>query len=257
MIHILVYIITGLLAGTGIGLVGMSAATIVTPLLVTLLGFNAYEAIGIALAADVLASAFSSYTYYKNKHIDIKNGIVMLISTMIFTYIASYLATFISNKFLGNLSVYMCILLGLRLIFKPITANSSSLENRSKSKQIFLSIVFGALIGMVCGIMGVGGGIMILLVLTSVLGYNLKTAVGTSVFIMTFTALTGAIAHIIHSGTNLEAMIICLIFGLVSSRIASKFANKVDDKKLNRTAGTFLVLFGIILLFIKLFGHTL
>ena len=51
------------------------------------------------------------------------------------------------------------------------------------------------MIGFICGFVGAGGGMMLLLVLTSVLGYELKTAVGTSVFIMTFTALTGAISH--------------------------------------------------------------
>ena len=41
---------------------------------------------------------------------------------------------------------------------------------------------------------------MMLLILTSVLGYELKTAVGTSVFIMTFTALTGAVSHFAIGG---------------------------------------------------------
>ena len=48
------------------------------------------------------------------------------------------------------------------------------------------------MIGFICGFVGAGGGMMMLLILTSVLGYELKTAVGTSVFIMAFTAFTGA-----------------------------------------------------------------
>ena len=56
------------------------------------------------------------------------------------------------------------------------------------------------LIGFICGFVGAGGGMMMLLILTSVLGYELKTAVGTSVFIMTFTALTGAVSHFAIGG---------------------------------------------------------
>ncbi|WP_242865147.1 sulfite exporter TauE/SafE family protein [Paraclostridium sordellii] len=105
---------------------------------------------------------------------------------------------------------------------------------------------------MVCGVLGAGGGVMLLLVLTSVLGYQLKIAVGTSVFIMSFTALTGSVAHIVHGGTDLKALVLCSIFALISSKGAAKFANKTDNKKLNKTAGVFLILFGIILLLIKL-----
>ena len=73
MSSIIVFIISGILAGVGIGLVGLSAASIITPMLVAILGFDAYKAIGIALSADVLAAGSSSLTYFKNKNIDIKN----------------------------------------------------------------------------------------------------------------------------------------------------------------------------------------
>ncbi len=68
----------------------------------------------------------------------------------------------------------------------------------SAHKRAVQSIVCGVLIGFICGFVGAGGGMMMLLILTSVLGYELKTAVGTSVFIMTFTALTGAVSQLRH-----------------------------------------------------------
>ena len=71
-LEFIVYIIAGLGAGIGTGLAGLSAAAVISPMLITFLGFPAYEAVGIALASDVLASAASAYTYGKNKNIDIK-----------------------------------------------------------------------------------------------------------------------------------------------------------------------------------------
>lgn len=238
MVNIIVFISAGLLAGIGIGLVGLSAASIVTPVLVVILGISAYKAIGIALSANVLSASISAYTYYKN--IDIKNGIIMMVSTMFFTYIASYFAKYIPNDILGGILVYATILLGLKLIFKPIKSNNTSkIEHRSKKKQMILSILWGGIVGIICGAIGAGGGVMLLLVLTSILGYDLKTTVGTSVFIMAFTALTGAAAHIIHGGTDILGLIICGICALISSRLAAKFANKVDDTKLNKVSSTF------------------
>ena len=53
------------IAGLGTGFAGMSAAAVISPMLITFLGLPAYEAVGIALASDVLASAVSAYTYGK------------------------------------------------------------------------------------------------------------------------------------------------------------------------------------------------
>ena len=53
----------GMGAGLGTGFAGMSAAAVISPMLITFLGMEPYMAVGIALSSDVLASAVSSYTY--------------------------------------------------------------------------------------------------------------------------------------------------------------------------------------------------
>ena len=72
MITLITCLIGGLGAGIGTGLAGLSAAAVISPMLITFLGMPAYQAVGIALASDVLASAVSAYTYGKNKNLDIK-----------------------------------------------------------------------------------------------------------------------------------------------------------------------------------------
>lgn len=98
MYALIIYIIAGLGAGIGTGLAGLSAAAVISPMLITFLGFEAYEAVGIALASDVLASAVSAYIYGKNKNLDVKNGIVMLVTVLIFTLVGSYAAALIPNR---------------------------------------------------------------------------------------------------------------------------------------------------------------
>ena len=116
----------------------------------------------------------------------------------------------------------------------------------SAHKRAVQSIVCGVLIGFICGFIGAGGGMMMLLILTSVLGYELKTAVGTSVFIMTFTALTGAVSHFAIGGMpNPLVWVLCVIFTLVWARIAAVFANKAAPETLNRATGVILVVLGI------------
>jgi len=76
MLKFFICFIAGIGAGLGTGFAGMSAAAVISPMLITFLGLPAYEAVGIALASDVLASAISAYTYGKNKNLDIRNGLV-------------------------------------------------------------------------------------------------------------------------------------------------------------------------------------
>lgn len=122
--------------------------------------------------------------------------------------------------------------------------------NKSEEQKIRQSILCGVLIGFICGFVGAGGGMMLLLVLTSVLGYELKTAVGTSVFIMTFTALTGAVSHFYIGGKpNLPIMIACVISTLVFAQLGAKWANSANVKMLNRVTGILLCVLGMVMLF--------
>ena len=81
----IICLIAGIGAGLGTGFAGMSAAAVISPMLITFLDMDPYIAVGIALASDVLASAVSAYNYGKNKNIDVKNGIVMMIFVLLFT----------------------------------------------------------------------------------------------------------------------------------------------------------------------------
>ena len=250
LIKILVCFFAGMGAGLGTGFAGLSAAAVISPMLITFLNFPAYEAIGIALASDVLASAVSAYTYGKSKNIDLKNGLIMLVSVLIFTLIGSFVASFVPDTTMGSFSKFMTLLVGIKFIVKPIMKKETENKNEENKKKIIKSIISGSIIGFICGFIGAGGGMMLLLVLTSVLGYDLKTAVGTSVFIMTFIALTGAISHFaINQTLDLEIMMLCILFTFIWARIGAWWANRADEKKLNRVTGIVLTLLGVTMLF--------
>ncbi|MBQ3028379.1 MAG: sulfite exporter TauE/SafE family protein [Lachnospiraceae bacterium] len=243
--ELLICFIAGAGAGLGTGFAGMSAAAVITPMLVAFLGMPAYEAVGIALASDVLASAISAYTYGKHKNLDVKNGLVMMVAVLAFTMVGSYVASLVPNTTMGSFSVVMTMFLGIKFIVKPVMTTKEKMAETSAKKRLIQSVVCGVLIGFICGFIGAGGGMMMLLILTGVLGYELKTAVGTSVFIMTFTALTGALSHFAIGGTpDWFCLVCCVVSTLVWARIAAKFANKAKPATLNRVTGVILVVLG-------------
>lgn len=245
MFKVLICIIAGLGAGLGTGFAGMSAAAVISPMLITFLDMDPYLAVGIALASDVLASAVSAYTYGKNKNLDIKNGLIMMAAVLCFTLVGSFIASLVPKTTMGNFSVFMTMLLGIKFIVKPVMAPKKRLNEATAKQKAVRSVLCGSAVGFICGFVGAGGGMMMLLVLTSVLGYELKTAVGTSVFIMSATALTGSAGHFIIGGIpDIEALVICVISTLVFARIAALLANKASPRTLNRVTGVILVVLG-------------
>ena len=246
---VLVTFFAGMGAGLGTGFAGMSAAAVISPMLITFLNMDPYMAVGIALSSDVLASAVSAYTYKKNGNLDVKNGVIMMITVLIFTVVGSYISSLIPSQTMGSFSVFMTFLLGIKFIVRPVMTTKESMEAIDPKKRVKQSILCGMLIGFICGFIGAGGGMMMLLILTTVLGYELKTAVGTSVFIMTFTALTGAISHFSIGGNpDYVVMALCIIFTFIWARIAAKFANKATPKTLNRLTGIVLVALGVVVM---------
>lgn len=246
---VLVTFFAGMGAGLGTGFAGMSAAAVISPILITFLHMDPYMAVGIALSSDVLASAVSAYTYGKNKNLDVKNGLLIMLSVLVFTVVGSYIASLLPSRTMGSFSVFMTFLLGVKFIVRPVMTTNEAMMNVSARKRAVQSIVCGVLIGFICGFIGAGGGMMMLLLLTSVLGYELKTAVGTSVFIMAFTAFTGSVSHFAIGGVpDLFCLICCVLSTLLWARIAAKFANKAEPATLNRATGVVLVVLGAAIL---------
>lgn len=241
--------LAGIGAGLGTGFAGMSAAAVISPMLITFLHMEPYMAVGIALASDVLASAVSAYTYGRNKNLDIRNGLVMMCTVLAFTLVGSWVSSLVPSTTMGGFSTFMTLLLGIKFIVRPVMTTKEGMAAVSAKKRVIQSVVSGVIVGFICGFVGAGGGMMMLLLLTSVLGYELKTAVGTSVFIMTFTALTGAVSHFAMGGApDLWALVFCVLSTLLWARFAARFANKAQPKTLNRATGVVLTVLGVAIL---------
>ena len=120
------YIIAALGAGVGTGLAGLSAATVMVPILIVLCpSFSgetgAYHATAIALASDILGSAFTSAIYIKHKNIDFKRGWIMLLCIISMCIAGSFAAFAAGNVVLGTFSLFLCVGIGIRFLLKPDT----------------------------------------------------------------------------------------------------------------------------------------
>lgn len=175
-------------------------------------------------------------------------------SVLVFTLVGSWVSSLVPSSTMGGFSTFMTLMLGIKFIVRPVMTTKESMAAASPKKRAVQSVVCGVIVGFICGFVGAGGGMMMLLILTSVLGYELKTAVGTSVFIMAFTAFTGAASHFAIGGMpDLWVLALCVLSTLLWARLAALFANKASPIVLNRATGMVLVVLGsAILIFNRL-----
>ena len=249
------YIIAALGAGIGTGLAGLSAATVMVPILIVLCPSfagetGAYQATAIALASDILGSAVTAYTYARHKNIDLKRGWIMLVCILGMCTVGSYAAFRVGNVVLGSFTLFLTFFIGIRFLIRPDTSRKDTAARGEKLdwKGVAISLFFGLTIGFGTGFVGTGGGMMMLVVFTAFLGMELKTAVGTSTFIMTFTALIASVSHIlIHPAILLEkwdVMLLCIVIATAASLLSARFANRVSNRTVGLVTGAVLTLLG-------------
>lgn len=253
------YIVVALasaLAGIGTGLVGLSAATAMVPLLIVLCPtfggeHGAYMATAIALASDILGSAVTTGVYAKNKKIDLKHGWLIAACIIGMCTVGSVAAYFTHQTVLGGFSLFLCIAIGIRFLVKPDSKERPEKDGKVKLtiKEIAVSLFFGLTIGFGTGFFGSGGGMMMLIVFTAMLGYDRKTAVGTSTFIMTFTALIASVSHILIEPTIIlecwDFLLIAIVVATLFSLVSARFANKVKGKTVGYVTGAILLILGL------------
>lgn len=249
------YIASAVLAGVGTGLAGLSAATVMVPILLVLCPSffgetGAYTATAIALASDIFGSALTAAIYIRHKNIDLRRGMIMLVCIVSMCIAGSFAAWKVGNVVLGTFSLFLTFFIGIRFLLKPDTQRkqTAAAGSRLGAKEIAVSIFFGLTIGFGTGFFGSGGGMMMLVVFTAFLGMEQKRAVGTSTLIMTFTALIASVSHIaIHPAILLErwdVLVICMVTATLASIVSAQFANRFPTRTVGLVTGWVLTLLG-------------
>ena len=254
--------IAALGAGIGTGLAGLSAATVMVPIMIVLCPSfageaGAYHASAIALASDILGSAFTTAVYIRHKNIDLKRGWIMLVCVVGMCVAGSFAAFKVGNVVLGGFSLFLCLGIGIRFLLKPDTSREDTVSHgaRLDAKWIVISLFFGLTIGFGTGFVGSGGGMMMLVVFTAFLRMERRAAVGTSTFIMTFTALIAFVSHSAIDPTIIlddwQLLVLCVVTESAASIASARFANRVNSRTVGLVTGAALTAIGAVMLVVN------
>ena len=193
MLEYLWYTLAATLAGVGTGLVGLSAATAMVPVLIGLCPSftgetGAYQATAIALASDILGSAVTTATYIRHRNIDLKRGWIMLACIIGMCTVDNFAAWKAGNVVLGGFTLFLTFCIGIRFLVKPSTEREDGAAKGEKLdwKGVAISLFFGLTIGFGTGFVGSAGGMMMLVVFTAFPGIPGYSSIAANAFCTAF-----------------------------------------------------------------------
>jgi len=182
-----------------------------------MLGYGAVDAIGASLFADTVASLVVSWTYYQAGNVNLRQGWWIAVGSVLGAQVGSYISPHIAESSLGGsfgiFLIITAVVFALRGMGTVIPISGQPTETKREPNKllkllrknvVLSSLILGFLVGIISGLLGAGGGVMILLILVFVLEYSMHEGVGTSTFIMAFTAASGAIGHALTGNLPLE-----------------------------------------------------
>lgn len=252
-------ILIGICAGFASGLLGVGGGFLIVPLqyfLLKYIGVNPDLAmlisLGTSLAIIIPTSISGAYRHTRSMDGIIKPGLRLGVFGIIGGFIGGFVASALPSRILEI--IFGCLLLFIT-INNVININKEREESRIPFNMITTGII-GLLVGFSSGLLGVGGGIFLIAILTSLLGFSMIEAIGTSSIFISLTAIGGFLSYMISGWgvstfpysigyVSLINLVLIASFSVPLASIGAKYAHKVPQKKLK-------IIFSVLVFYIAL-----
>lgn len=251
--------------GLILGVIGGGGSILTVPILVYLMGISPDIATGYSLLLVGATAAFGAIRYFREGLVDIKASILFAIPSIVAVYLTrAFLMPNIPDDILLSpihitkntaIMVLFAILMlasavmMLRKAYKSqaVTNTASSISN--PSSKVALIMTEGAVVGLVTGVLGAGGGFLIIPALVLFLGMPMKNAVGASLFIIALKSLLGFVGDL-QAGISLEVPLLplMLVATFIGMAISTKVASKLDGASLQKFFAFFTLIIAIFII---------
>ncbi len=253
-----VVLLVGCFSGMVTGFTGASGVMVVVPLVTILFKFPIHEAIGTSLVVDVLTSLMISVTYFRNDNIAIKSAAWVAISSVMMAQIGARFSDKIPERGLDSGFSFVLIVLALIIWRTGIKRNKELVspillpDYKSPLWRLVLSVLLAGGSGFMTGFIGAGGGTNILLILLFVNKFPMHKALGTSILIMTFTALSGVIGHASFGNVNLLTGLTLACSAILTGVYCARFTSRISEHSLSRLMSMVYLVLGVVMMIINL-----
>jgi len=247
-------VLLGLFIGGVTGVTGASGVLLMVPIFSTFYDIPLPVILGTSLLIDVIVSTSVSFAYARAKNVDIKGILWLLVGTLLGAQIGSYFVVSVSKSFIILAIAIGMVFFGIKMWRSGFSHNEAPVVPEKISFYIRTPIgmiLSGLIVGLATGIFGAGGGLTVFIILYSFLKFPIKKAVGTSSFIMLFTALSGVAGYFQNGNLDISLGLIVGISAFIGGAFSSVIANRVNEKILSRVIGAFFMFFALIMFLLK------
>jgi len=233
---------------------GQGGGSVYSPLLLTL-GFAILLSTSTSLVLNLITSLSAGYIFYKKKMIDYKTSLIFAPGISLGAFAGGALSKSFDTTVLLWLFVAFLVGVGARMIYSYWEKGKIE-ENKPlqlSTGKIVLIAVFGAAVGFLAGLLGVGGGIFVVPFMVYILKSPTKIAAGSSHLIISFSALAGILGHATSHKFDLPLILVTGIAVLIGGNLGARVSMKINTKMIKAGLGLIMWAFAIQIL-VKLLG---
>jgi len=260
MIEILLPIL-GFLIGTVASMIGVGGGVFIVPLLtLSSYDFSPAQAAGTSLTTIIFTSLASATNYSRQKRIYYKTGLILATTTVPGAFVGAYLTSIIEARLLGLIFGVFLLFVALRMIFKfsflrsrhsdtektthyrLVYSESALFESKTK---ILLGIMLSFFGGLSSGLLGIGGGSLMVPIMTLAMNIPIHITVATSMFTMIFTSTSGVIQHFSLGNIHFEYALLLVLGTIFGAQLGAYTSKRISSRNLRRIFGIVLIFVGI------------
>jgi uncharacterized membrane protein YfcA len=256
--------ILGFVIGVVAAMTGIGGGVFIVPLLTLIFAFAPASAVGTSLAAIILTAFAATLNYSKQKKVWYKIGLLMAALTAPGAVLGAYLTSILPSGVLGLTFGAFLLVVALQITIRNVILKNSNNKREGNLKESYeketyvsrrkfiMGIPLILMGGIASGLFGVGGGIIIVPILTIFFYVPIHYAVATSMFSMIFTSLSGVGQHALLGNINLEFSLLIGLGSIFGALVGTQICKRISGKNLSYIFGIFLILvaFQIILKFL-------
>jgi uncharacterized membrane protein YfcA len=251
------FVLAGLFVGTLVGLTGMGGGSLMTPILILLLGFSPTVAIGTDIAHGAIFKTVGAIRHRRLGNVQARLSAWMLLGSAPASVLGVWFSTWlehhygnsvnsVSAKVLGGALIFGCAgLLAKSLVHSKEVADSTFLLTR---RDRVAAVLIGLVGGVVVGLTSVGTGVFFGLTLLILFPLRARKVLGTDIFHAAALLYVAGFGHFIAGNVDLVAVAWLLIGSIPGILIGSQLSLSVSDRLLRAALAAVLGLSGLALL---------
>lgn len=251
-----------LFIGISLGLIGGGGSILTVPILVYLFNVNPKLATTYSLFIVGLTAAFGAIRHYKMGNIKVKSAMYFAIPSLITLLLVRKIVLLripeiipIGNSYAVSRGMVIMVLFAILMILASYSMirKQKSLPAESQIKPLQLMCI-GAIVGLITGFLGAGGGFLIIPALLFFAKMQMKQAVGTSLLIIAFNSLLGFTGDVMN-GVEMDYIFLLSIAFIagIGIFIGTFLSKKMDGAQLKPIFGWFVLVMGIYIIVKEVF----